>query len=104
TAYDAWAEANPEGKALHDRLAAQELTPGWEDALPSWPADPKGVAPRAASGKVLTAIVPRMPELWGGSADLAESNNTTPDGQPSFLPTDRQSRMFPRNPAARRRH
>jgi len=103
-AYDKWAAANPERKELHERLIKNELSPGWEDALPSWSADPKGIATRAASGKVLSAIVPKMPELWGGSADLAESNNTTPDGQPSFLPTDRQSRMFPGNPYGRVLH
>ena len=72
--------------------STNELSPGWEDALPSWSADPKGIATRAASGKVLTAIAPKMPELWGGSADLAESNNTTPEGEPSFLPADRQTK------------
>jgi transketolase len=103
-AYDAWAAANPEGKALHDRLKAHELSPGWRDVLPSFDADAKGIATRAASGKVLTAIAPKLPELWGGSADLAESNNTTPEGEPSFLPTDRQSKMFPGNPYGRVLH
>jgi transketolase len=102
--YDAWAAANPEGKALHDRLKAHELSPGWRDVLPSFDADAKGIATRAASGKVLTAIAPKLPELWGGSADLAESNNTTPEGEPSFLPTDRQSKMFPGNPYGRVLH
>jgi transketolase len=103
-AYDKWATANPERKELHERLIKNELSPGWEDALPNWSADPKGIATRAASGKVLSAIVPKMPELWGGSADLAESNNTTPAGEPSFLPIDRQSRMFPGNPYGRVLH
>jgi transketolase len=103
-AYDEWAAANPDGKALHDRLVAGELSPGWEDALPSWEPDPKGVATRAASGKILTALAPKLPELWGGSADLAESNNTTMEGEPSFLPADRQSRMFPGNPYGRTLH
>jgi transketolase len=103
-AYDDWAAANPERKELHERLIKNELSPGWEDALPSWSADPKGIATRAASGKVLSAISPKMPELWGGSADLAESNNTTPEGQPSFLPIDRQSRLFPGNPYGRVLH
>jgi transketolase len=102
--YDAWAVANPEGKALHARLKAHELSPGWRDVLPSFDADAKGIATRAASGKVLTAIAPKLPELWGGSADLAESNNTTPEGEPSFLPTDRQSKMFPGNPYGRVLH
>jgi transketolase len=103
-AYDKWAAANPEHKGLYERLIKNELPPGWEDALPSWSADAKGIATRAASGKVLSAIAPKMPELWGGSADLAESNNTTPAGQPSFLPLDRQSRMFPGNPYGRVLH
>jgi transketolase len=102
--YDEWAKANPDAKALHDRLVAHELTPGWEDALPTFPADPKGVATRAASGKVLTAIAPKLPELWGGSADLAESNNTTPEGEPSFLPEDRQTKMFRGGPYGRVLH
>jgi transketolase len=102
--YDSWAADNPERKALHDRLIKNELSPGWEEVLPSWAADPKGIATRAASGKVLNAITPKMPELWGGSADLAESNNTTPEGEPSFIPTDRQTKLFPGNPYGRVLH
>ncbi len=102
--FQAWAEANPEGKTLYERFVADELSPGWEDALPSWDADPKGVATRAASGKVLSALAPVMPELWGGSADLAESNNTTPEGEPSFLPTDRQTKAFSGGPYGRVLH
>ena len=104
TGFDTWAAANPEAKALYDRMVADELTPGWEEALPSWPADPKGIATRAASGKVLTALAPKLPELWGGSADLAESNNTTPEGEPSFLPGDRQTKMFSGGPYGRVLH
>ena len=85
-------------------MVADELSPGWDDDLPSWDADPKGIATRAASGKVLNAITPKLPELWGGSADLAESNNTTPEGEPSFLPTDRQTKMFPGDPYGRVLH
>ena len=103
-AFDGWAQANPERKALYDRMLTNELTPGWEEALPSWPADPKGIATRAASGKVLTALAPKLPELWGGSADLAESNNTTPEGEPSFLPEDRQTKHWPGNPYGRVLH
>ncbi len=99
-----WAAANPDGKAIYDRFLSDELSPGWEDALPSWPADPKGLATRAASGKVLTAIAPQMPELWGGSADLAESNNTTPGDEPSFLPLDRQTKHWPGGPYGRVLH
>ncbi|BAK34441.1 transketolase [Microlunatus phosphovorus NM-1] len=102
--YDAWAAANPAGKALHDRLVARALPEGWRDALPTFPADAKGVATRAASGKVLSALADTLPELWGGSADLAGSNNTTMDGEPSFLPLDRQSKKFPGNPYGRTLH
>ena len=62
------------------------------------------MATRKASGAVLTAIAPVLPELWGGSADLAESNNTTPEGEPSFLPEDRQSKAFPGGPYGRVLH
>ncbi|MFY0406500.1 transketolase [Solicola sp. PLA-1-18] len=91
---DAWASSNPEGAALMDRLLARKLPDGWADALPTFDADPKGVATRAASGEVLSAIAPLLPELWGGSADLAGSNNTTPKGQPSFLPPEHSSKKF----------
>ena len=84
--YDAWATANPERKALHDRLSQRRLPDGWAASLPVFEADQKGVATRKASGKVLAALADVLPELWGGSADLAESNNTTMEGQPSFLP------------------
>jgi transketolase len=65
------------------------------DALPSWPADEKGVATRKASGDTLTALAPKLPELWGGSADLAESNLTTPKGEPSFIPPEHATKDFP---------
>nr|MDT0659589.1 transketolase [Micromonospora sp. DSM 115978] len=103
-AFQAWAGANPERKALHDRLSRRELPAGWTDALPSWPADPKGIATRAASGKVLAALAPVLPELWGGSADLAESNNTTMAGEPSFVPTEHATRDFPGHPYGRTLH
>jgi len=84
--YDAWARNNPEGKALHERLATRTLATGWKEALPVFEPDAKGVATRVASGKVLTALRDVLPELWGGSADLAGSNNTTMEGADSFLP------------------
>ncbi len=71
---------------LLERMRTRTLPDGWADALPSFPADAKGVATRKASGEVLSAIAPVLPELWGGSADLAGSNNTTPKGEPSFVP------------------
>ncbi|MFY1693743.1 transketolase [Plantactinospora sp. WMMB782] len=104
TAYQAWADANPEGKALHDRLATRTLPAGWTDALPEFPADAKGIATRAASGKVLNALAPVLPELWGGSADLAESNNTTMEGEPSFVPSDYATKAFPGNEYGRTLH
>ena len=75
-------------------MRTRTLPTGWEKALPSFPADEKGVATRKASGEVLSAIAPELPELWGGSADLAESNNTTPKGQPSFIPAERSTKDF----------
>jgi transketolase len=99
-----WAKANPERKALFDRLVVRELPEGWTDALPVFPADPKGTGTRRASGKVLTALAPVLPELWGGSADLAESNITTMEGEPSFVPVDHQTKMWPGNPYGRTLH
>jgi transketolase len=103
-AFDAWASANPAGAALLARLETRTLPDGWTSALPTFPADPKGIATRKASGDTLTAIAPVLPELWGGSADLSESNNTTPTGEPSFLPEDRQSKAFPGGPYGRVLH
>ncbi|MEV6268853.1 transketolase [Kribbella sp. NPDC051936] len=94
TKFDEWKAANPERAALLDRLSKRELPAGWKDALPSWDADAKGVATRAASGDVLTKLAPELPELWGGSADLAGSNNTTPKGQPSFIPAEYSTKEF----------
>ncbi|MFJ8591376.1 transketolase [Streptomyces sp. NPDC093598] len=89
TAWDkriaAWRSENPERAATFDRVSKGELPEGWEDALPVFEPG-KAVATRAASGKVLQALGPVVPELWGGSADLAGSNNTTIDKTSSFLP------------------
>jgi transketolase len=92
--FDAWAQANPEGRALLDRMQTRTLPEGWAENLPSFDADAKGVATRKASGGVLSALAPVLPELWGGSADLAESNNTTPKGEPSFIPEERSTKDF----------
>src|SRR6185369_6304553 len=73
-------------------------------ALPEFPADAKGVATRKASGNVLSALAPVLPELWGGSADLAESNLTTMEGEPSFVPVEHQTKMWPGNPYGRTLH
>ncbi|MDQ1570551.1 MAG: transketolase [Actinomycetota bacterium] len=83
--FDAWAAANPDRKKLLDRLLTGELPEGVEDALPVFEAG-KDVSTRAASGKVINALAAVIPELWGGSADLAESNLTTIDGGGSFVP------------------
>ncbi|MFI6149360.1 transketolase [Streptomyces sp. NPDC051109] len=83
--FSAWRTANPERAAEFDRINANELPAGWEDELPAFETG-KGVATRAASGKVLEALGAVIPELWGGSADLAGSNNTTIDKHSSFLP------------------
>ncbi|MEU3689019.1 transketolase [Streptomyces narbonensis] len=80
-----WRTANPERAAEFDRIQANELPAGWEAKLPVFEPG-KGVATRAASGKVLQALGSVIPELWGGSADLAGSNNTTIDKTSSFLP------------------
>jgi len=102
--YDAWRTAAPERAELFDRLAKRELPAGWEDALPSWEADAKGVATRSASGEVLTKLAPQLPELWGGSADLAGSNNTTPKGEPSFIPAEHATKEFQGNEYGRVLH
>ncbi|WP_330238323.1 transketolase [Streptomyces sp. NBC_00525] len=83
--FDAWRAADPERAAEFDRISAGELPKGWEDSLPVFETG-KAVATRAASGKVLQALGGIVPELWGGSADLAGSNNTTIDKTSSFLP------------------
>ncbi|MFD1858690.1 transketolase [Aeromicrobium camelliae] len=92
--FDAWASAEPERYALFQRLQNRELPDGWADQLPVYDADEKGVATRVASGDFLTAAAELLPELWGGSADLAGSNNTTPKGQPSFIPPEWSTKKF----------
>jgi transketolase len=102
--FAAWEKNNGERASLFARMATHSLPAGWTDALPGFPADPKGIATRKASGDVLTALAPVLPELWGGSADLAESNLTTMKGEPSFLPANRQTQMWPGNPYGRTLH
>ncbi|GAC1609942.1 MAG: transketolase [Mycobacteriales bacterium] len=102
--YDDWAAANGAAKELHDRLLQRRLPSGWHDALPTFEASQKGLATRAASGQVLTALAPVLPELWGGSADLAGSNNTTPEGALSFLPADATTDQWPGGPYGRVLH
>jgi transketolase len=87
--FDVWSAANPERHQLLTRLQKRELPAGWDSALPVFEAG-KDLATRAASGHVINAIAKVLPEFWGGSADLAESNNTTIEGGKSFLPTSSQ--------------
>ncbi|MEU8669191.1 transketolase [Streptomyces anulatus] len=102
--YREWRSAHPERAALLDRLRERRLPEGWTDSLPVFGPDPKGIATRKASGDVLTALAPVLPELWGGSADLAGSNNTTMEGEPSFVPTGKQTGEFPGGPYGRTLH
>ncbi len=102
--FKAWRKANPDNARLLDRILSGDPPDGLAKALPTFPADEKGLATRAASGKVLTALADVMPELWGGSADLAESNNTTMEGEPSFVPTGKQTREWTGGPFGRTLH
>jgi transketolase len=102
--FDAWRAASPERAVLFDRLHAGELPAGFASAFPVFPADPKGIATRKASGDVLTALAAVLPELWGGSADLAESNNTTMAGEPSFLPPGVETAHWKGGPYGRTLH
>ncbi|KQZ04865.1 transketolase [Microbacterium sp. Root53] len=101
--FDAWAAANPERKALFDRLHAGELPEGVADALPVFEAG-KDVSTRAASGQVINALAGVLPELWGGSADLAESNLTTIKGAKSFVPAERSTHEWSGDPYGRVLH
>jgi transketolase len=91
--FGAWKEAHPDRFALWERMRSRRLPEGWAEHLPTFPPG-KDVATRKASGEVLNAIKDVLPELWGGSADLAESNNTTLEGEASFLPVGRATRLW----------
>lgn len=101
--FDAWAAANPERKALLDRLLAADLPEGIEGALPSFEAG-KEVSTRAASGVVINALAAELPELWGGSADLAESNLTTIKDSKSFIPSEWSTHEWSGDPYGRVLH
>ena len=101
--FKAWKAANPQRAELLERLQSGKLPEGWEEALPTFEAG-KAIATRAASGTVLNAIAEAVPELWGGSADLAGSNNTYMKGQPSFLPEGASSNAFQGNEFGRNMH
>jgi transketolase len=90
----AFRTADPAKAAEFERRMSGELPEGWDAALPVFPADPKGIATRAASGKVINALAPKLPELLGGSADLRPSNNTWIEGQPAFQKDAREGRNF----------
>src|SRR5262249_18814345 len=103
-AFGAWSAASRSRRELLDRLAEGRQPPGWTGALPSFPPSGKGMASRKASGEVLNGRAGMRPELWGGSADLAGSNDTTMTDEPSFIPVEHQTRMFPGNPYGRTLH
>ena len=90
SAFDKWSNQNPDAKKLLDRVASGKAPTELESALPSFEGGTE-VSTRAASGKVINAIAAVMPELWGGSADLAESNLTTINGAKSFVPAQRST-------------
>jgi transketolase len=98
-----WHEAEPERAELWDRLTERRLPKGWTDALPTFEAG-KDMATRKASGNVLNALKDVLPELWGGSADLAESNLTAMEGEPSFIPAEFQTSMWKGGPYGRTLH
>ena len=85
TKFATWQSSNPEQAKLLERLRAKALPAGWDTDIPTF-APGKDVATRAASGQVINAIAKHLPEFWGGSSDLAGSNNTSIDGGGSFLP------------------
>lgn len=92
--FEAYRRIHPDlGKELERRLKG-DLPSDWQSALPTFPADPKGMATRASSGKVINALAAKLPELIGGSADLAPSNNTKLDGYPDFQKDSPQGRNF----------
>ena len=98
-----WQQANPDAAKLFERLASGELPADLESSLPEFLSGEE-IATRAASGKVINAIASKMPELWGGSADLAESNNTTIEGGGSFVPAKWQTKAWTPKPAGRILH
>ena len=97
-----WAKRYPKRFELQQRLRERTLPEGWAADLPTFPADEKGMATRKASGAVIQAIAKTVPEFWGGSADLAGSNNTTIEGAPSFIPEERSSKIWKGDPYAGR--
>ena len=101
--FDQWKAANPEAAKLLARLESGDLPADISSALPKFEAGTE-IATRAASGKVINALAAKLPELWGGSADLAESNNTTIEGGGSFVPEKWQTKHWSPKPAGRILH
>lgn len=101
--FEQWRSAHPDKAALYDRIKNQELPEGYRAAFPTFPAG-KAMATRKASGQVINAIADTFPELWGGSADLAGSNNTTIDSAPSFIPEKRSTEKWTGSPYGRVLH
>ncbi|MFI5612663.1 transketolase [Amycolatopsis sp. NPDC051903] len=103
-AFDEWAAANPGRAALLKRLSARELPEGWAEDLPTFEPGGAEIATRKGSGAFLNAVADKLPELWGGSADLAESNNSTMDGADSFGPQAASTKMWTAEPFGRTLH
>jgi transketolase len=103
TSFDAWRKSAGERAELFERMRTRTLPAGWEQAVPTFEAG-TSIASRKASGEVLTALASTLPELWGGSADLAESNLTAMKGEPSFLPPSRTTKTWDGNPYGRTLH
>ncbi|NUR87505.1 MAG: transketolase [Nonomuraea sp.] len=101
--YASWRLDNPERAAEYDRISQRHLPAGWTTALPEFEVG-GSMATRKASGEFLNSVSRVLPELWGGSADLAESNNTTMKGEPSFIPEEYQTKEFPGNRYGRTLH
>ncbi|KOV79295.1 transketolase [Nocardia sp. NRRL S-836] len=102
--FDAWASANAEAKTLLDRLVARELPQGWDADLPSYEPGGKEISTRKASGEAINGLAKHLPELWGGSADLAESNLTTIKDAKSFGPASISTEMWNADPYGRVLH
>ncbi|MCX6496782.1 MAG: transketolase [Rhodoluna sp.] len=101
--FDAWAKANPDKKKLYDRVQSGATPAELASSLPVFEGGTE-ISTRSASGKVINAIAKVMPELWGGSADLAESNNTTIEGSKSFVPSEWSTHEWSGNPYGRVLH
>jgi transketolase len=101
--FDAWASANPGKKKLYDRVQSGKTPDELASALPVFEGGTE-ISTRSASGKIINAIAAVMPELWGGSADLAESNNTTIEGAKSFVPAEWSTHEWTGNPYGRVLH